>query len=65
MTADLPDYTPPEVSDELDLSHCSPAEMARELARKEREKIKASLTATMGGGKFDKPALREEREDKH
>lgn len=59
MTAEFPDYTPPEDSDELDLSNLSPAEQARELARQEREKIKASLTATMGGGKFEKPAPRE------
>jgi hypothetical protein len=35
---------------------------ARELARKEREAIKASLTKTMGGGKFEAPAPREPRE---
>mmetsp|Transcript_20606 Transcript_20606/g.61558 ORF Transcript_20606/g.61558 Transcript_20606/m.61558 type:complete len:529 (+) Transcript_20606:46-1632(+) len=59
IASEMPDYTPPEETEEVDLSNLSPAEMARKLAEIEREKLKASLTATMGGGKFEKPAPRE------
>ena len=61
VTGDMPEYTPPEDLAELEVVMLSPAEQARELARKEREAIKAQLTKTMGGGKFEAPPPREER----
>ena len=54
VVAKMPLYTPAApASGGIDLSNMSPADQARELARQQREQIKASLTSTMGGGKFE------------
>jgi hypothetical protein len=50
----MPLYTPAApTAGGVDLSNMSPADQARELARQQREQIKASLASTMGGGKFE------------
>ena len=54
IVAKMPLYTPAApTAGGVDLSNMSPADQARELARQQREQIKASLSSTMGGGKFE------------
>jgi len=52
ISASLSVYTPPADAGKPDLSSLNPREQAREMARLQREQVKASLKATMGSTGF-------------